>query len=72
MTTKRHIRRCPFCGNKNVTVRYYKADGEKLMRDRYAVLCSWNEGGCGAESGWYHSPEEAIVMWNQRKRGSRE
>lgn len=68
MTTQRDIRRCPFCGNPRPSVRYYKADGVRLVRDRYAVLCNYVDGGCGAESGWYHSPDEAIVMWNQRKR----
>jgi len=62
------LKKCPFCGNPNVNIRLYKADGVKLFLDRYAVICDYGKGGCGTESGWYHSPEEAAAMWNQRKR----
>lgn len=62
------LRPCPFCGNVTPRVKYYKADGERLFIGRYAVLCDYRTGGCGAESGWYHSPEEAAAMWNQRRR----
>ena len=62
------LKRCPFCGNPNPKMRLYKADGKERFRDRYAVLCKYDDGGCGAESGWYHCPEEAAAMWNQRRR----
>jgi len=62
------VKRCPFCGKPDPVLRTYKADGKKLFLDRFSVLCRWDDGGCGAESGWYHSPEEAVAMWNQRKR----
>ena len=66
-TDKRGLKRCPFCGSDGAVIRRYAADGVKLYTDRYAVLCDYRNGGCGAESGWYHSPEEAAAMWNQRK-----
>ena len=67
------IKKCPFCGGVDTfTVVYYPADGEVRFRDRYAVLCDYRKGGCGAESGHWHSPEEAILMWNTRRRKYRD
>ena len=54
---------CPFCGNMP-TIRIFK--GKDGWRDRYAVLCRYDEGGCGAESGLFHSEAEAVVAWNMR------
>lgn len=57
------LRTCPFCsGEPTIIVRRGK-DG---WRDRYAVLCDYEHGGCGAESGWYHYESEAIAAWNRR------
>ncbi len=59
------LKPCPFCGAKKpVTVRIYK--GQDGWRDRYAVLCRYDEGGCGAESGLYHYESEAVEAWNRR------
>ena len=57
------LKPCPFCGN-TPTIRIIK--GENGWRDRYAVLCRYDEGGCGAESGLYHYKAEAIEAWNRR------
>lgn len=54
---------CPFCGNRP-TIRIFK--GRDGWRDRYAVLCRYDDGGCGAESGLYHSQAEAVEAWNRR------
>lgn len=54
---------CPFCGNEPTLIVYRGKDG---WRDRYAVLCRYDDGGCGAESGWYHYEEETIEAWNRR------
>lgn len=57
------LKTCPFCsGEPTIIVRRGK-DG---WRDRYAVLCDYEHGGCGAESGWYHYESEAIAAWNRR------
>lgn len=67
------VKNCPFCGGREcLRMVCYPADGEKRFRDRYAVLCHYSEGGCWAESGHFHSPEEAIVMWNMRRRKYRD
>lgn len=65
---EKKLKPCPFCHNPNVRMTRYAADGRVRYTDRYAVLCDYNENGCGAESGRYHTPEEAAEMWNRRKR----
>ncbi len=57
------LKPCPFCGN-TPTIRIFR--GRDGWRDRYAVICRYDEGGCGAESGLYHYEEEAIEAWNRR------
>lgn len=57
------LKKCPFCGGEGTVIVRKGKDG---WRDRYAVLCDYNHGGCGAESGWYHYEEEAIESWNRR------
>lgn len=60
------LRRCPFCGNPEPRlVRYAGKDG---FRDRFAVLCDYDDGGCGAEGGQCHYRHEAVLCWNARKR----
>ena len=65
---KSEPRRCPFCGFEGVRVIRYARDGVHLYRDRYVVRCDFRDGGCGAEGGMRRSPEEALDVWNQRKR----
>lgn len=57
------LKPCPFCGSEP-TIRVYR--GKDGWRDRYAVLCRYDEGGCGAESGLYHYENEAVEAWNRR------
>lgn len=57
------LKPCPFCGNVP-TIRIFK--GKDGWRDRYAVLCRYDEDGCGAESGLYHYEQEAVEAWNRR------
>lgn len=58
------LKSCPFCGFRRPIIRTYK--GKNGFRDRYAVLCDYNNGGCGAESGHYHYISEACDRWNER------
>ena len=61
---REELRHCPFCGNElPVIVTRAGRDG---WRNRCSVLCDYNDGGCGAEGGWYHYREEAIEAWNRR------
>lgn len=59
------LKSCPFCGETE-PVRLIVSPGKDGWRDRYFVLCNYEDGGCGAESGWYHSQIEAIGAWNRR------
>lgn len=60
------LKLCPFCGFTATVGVYYGKNG---WRDRYFVMCRYDEGGCGAESGLYHYKEEAIEAWNRRAEG---
>ena len=62
-TTETKLKPCPFCGNEPTIIVRKGKDG---WRDRYSVLCDYEHGGCGAESGWYHYESEAIEAWNRR------
>lgn len=57
------IKSCPFCGGEGTVI---IRKGKNGWQDRYAVLCDYEYGGCGSESGWYHYEEEAIRAWNRR------
>ena len=58
------LKPCPFCGKRNpvVVVRI----GRNGWRDKYSVLCDYDDGGCGTESGHYHYRDEAVDCWNRR------
>ena len=43
-------------------------EGKDGWRDRYFVLCDYEEGGCGAGGGYRHYKEDAIYAWNERKK----
>lgn len=59
-----HLEPCPHCGNPKPHGRRYQ--GRDGFRDRFSVLCDYAEGGCGAESGHYHTIAEAVTNWNCR------
>lgn len=55
---------CPHCGNTELVGRCYS--GQDGFRDRFAILCHYGNGGCGAESGHFHTWVEAVENWNRR------
>ena len=59
------LKPCPFCGGSEA-VKVIARHGKDGWRDRYSVLCDYQDGGCGSESGWYHYLGEAIDAWNRR------
>ena len=69
MMEKIELKPCPFCGEEGTII---VRKGKNGWRDRYAVLCDYEHGGCGAESGWYHYEEEAIEAWNRRAKDESE
>lgn len=56
---------CPHCSSTTAP-RITIIEGKDGFRNRYAVLCDYDNGGCGAEGGYRHSEEEAISVWNER------
>lgn len=58
---------CPFCGHKAM-LNIHEADVKPFMyfTDRYAILCDYNDGGCGAEGAHRKDKDEAIELWNRR------
>lgn len=63
--SKIKLKPCPFCGSTDAP-RLYTRHGKDGWRDRYMVLCDYDDGGCGSSSGWYHYPGEAVECWNRR------
>lgn len=63
----RKLKPCPFCGNES-SPRLVTIEGKDGWRDRYFVLCDYEEGGCGAGGGYRHYKEDAIYAWNERKK----
>ena len=61
------LKPCPFCGNPNPVYWCYPKDDKSLFTDRWAVLCYYSDGGCGAEGSHQKSKEEAANAWNERK-----
>lgn len=59
------MKQCPFCGETG-PVKIVIRKGKDGWRDRYCVRCDYDDGGCGSESGWYHSEYEAVESWNKR------
>ena len=62
-----NLKPCPFCGNPNPVYWCYPEDGKTLFTQRWAVLCYYPDGGCGAEGSHQKSKEEATIAWNERQ-----
>ena len=75
-----NLKPCPFCGNKFVELSDAREledcmnfkecpecfESSQSSCNLYIVVCSVNEGGCGASSGYYTTAEKAIETWNRR------
>ena len=62
------LRRCPFCGADVAEVKIFPEDGKARFSQRFGVVCDYERGGCGGAGGLYKTPQEAVMMWNQRRR----
>lgn len=61
------LQRCPFCGGgklKVMTAQELYGDPERS--DYTAVVCDYQQGGCGASTGFHQYIEDAIVAWEKR------
>lgn len=63
------LQKCPFCG-KSVATIWTMSEAHQLKydedRERYTVVCSWDNGGCGATCGFHDSVHRAVSRWNTR------
>lgn len=68
----KELKPCPFCGGEKLIITGCKeleecSNFEKCERTYYyTVCCDFNQGGCGASSGYRLNEEEAIEAWNRR------
>ena len=63
----RELKPCPFCGGQNIIGILKESQSlDDLSVPFYALICSFNNGGCGASSGYYPTVEGAIDAWNRR------
>ena len=64
---------CPFCGKgiaRFVTCQEVRACGgwRACEEGRYlSIACSFQDGGCGASSGFFPTAQEAADAWNRRE-----
>ena len=73
--TRGKLMPCPFCGRVQTVGFYTDSDdlGELEDRNSFAIVCDYNEGGCGATGGYSSTKGGAIRNWNMRwPEGSRE
>lgn len=60
---------CPFCGNTKAEL---ESTDDELIElgfhpEQWQIVCSVQDNGCGASSGWYKNPDNAQIQWNTRK-----
>ena len=65
LVTDEYLKPCPHCGFEKPHIRQYAAEDIGFF-SKYAVICDYRDGGCGAESGHYNNKIEAISNWNSR------
>lgn len=56
------LKPCPYCGGTNLTT----MNGHIETSD-VAIVCKFNDGGCGASGGFRRTYDEAVKAWNERK-----
>ena len=67
MEKKHDLKPCPFCGME-VAMVYTQSERDEIQCDpeRYTIVCSWTENGCGATCGYHSTVSKAIKRWNTR------
>lgn len=66
------LKQCPFCGSEKLIITNCEElevcnNFEKCeCNPCYTICCDFNQGGCGASSGYRLYKEEAIKAWNRR------
>lgn len=61
---------CPFCGNQKVSVEssleYLDEEETQNRWEKWKIICSVHDEGCGGSSGFYDTVELATQRWNTR------
>ena len=63
------LKNCPFCGGSDVCpVMNTELEGLEHSEGSgyFTVVCKYNNGGCGATSGYRPTRKDAIIAWNGR------
>lgn len=67
------LKPCPFCGNTKIVVldansisEFCEGDDQWEENPSFAVVCDFNDGGCGATGGYRLNEEGAAGAWNRR------
>ena len=68
------LKPCPFCGKTVAKLsnckdledceNFEECGCDEIM---HTVVCNWNNGGCGASTGYRKTENEAIEAWNRRE-----
>lgn len=64
MLKKGELKPCPFCNGIKLDIIDGECEGFGGIGK--AVVCNYNQGGCGATGGFRPTEEEAIEVWNRR------
>lgn len=67
----KNIKKCPFCGNDvAIGVSCKQINCVECCEDcdtiTYAIVCDFENGGCGAMGGFRDTCDDAITAWNSR------
>ena len=60
---------CPFCGGNNLVVDEITTILGGYSVNHYKITCNAidEESGCGASSGAFKNPSDALIAWNRRR-----
>lgn len=61
---EKELKPCPFCGGKKLVIT--NCEDLDTYGNNYNICCDFNQGGCGASSGYRSSIKEAVELWNKR------
>ena len=75
MASKNYLNPCPFCSSNTAPhfidygemAEMYIEEGGYDPSDGWYIICDADKGGCGCNSGWSETQDEAALKWNIRR-----